>query len=80
MAENLLKAVLSEVERQEGGRIEVIRLNLDDHDFAEADSLRFCFAAMAVGTIAEGARLEINEANLVSGENTPGVEIYISQV
>jgi len=79
MAENLLQAVLSAAEVQEGGRIESIRLSLAEHDFCEAESLRFCFEAMAVGTAAEGVGLEIGPWTGGSGDDTSRIEIYIAQ-
>ena len=78
MAESILNIVLSEAEKHQGKRIESIRINLDTHDFTEADSLRFCFEAMAVGTIAEGAKLKVDQLTHVLGEEQPLIEFEMT--
>lgn len=52
---------LVEQERAKGAfaRVTMIRLTLGALGPAEPEALRFCFDAVAAGTIADGARLEI---------------------
>ncbi len=59
MAQSILKAVLIEAERHNGKRIKAIGVKVGDESFMEADSLQFCLEAVSKGTIAEGARIEI---------------------
>ncbi|MFC1968450.1 hydrogenase/urease maturation nickel metallochaperone HypA, partial [Chloroflexota bacterium] len=40
-------------------RIKALSVKIGDEHFGEADSLQFCLEATAKGTIAEGARVEI---------------------
>jgi hydrogenase nickel incorporation protein HypA/HybF len=62
-AENILNAVLVEVEKHREKRIEHIEVSLDEHGFMEADEIKFCFDLLAEGTVAEGANLEIELAD-----------------
>ena len=62
MAENILQAVLKEAEKHDGKCIKAIDIKIGEDDFKEADSLQFCLEAMAKGTIAEGAHVEIELA------------------
>jgi len=59
MAQNILKAALAEAGKYGGKRIETICVEVGERDFHEADSLQFCLEALAKGTVAQGARMEI---------------------
>ena len=59
MAEDILKAALSEAERREAKHIKAISVKMGDRHFMEADSLQFCLEAAAKGTIAEGAQIDV---------------------
>ena len=61
-AENILKAILIEVEKHREQRIKHIEVSLDEHGFMEADEIKFCFELLAKGTVAEGANVEIELA------------------
>jgi hydrogenase nickel incorporation protein HypA/HybF len=60
MLESIIETVEEEHRKQPFGRVRMIRLKLGALATAEPDSLRFCFAIIAGGSIAEGARLEID--------------------
>jgi hydrogenase nickel incorporation protein HypA/HybF len=60
LIETVIALVEHERTRQAFGRVTVIRLNVGALGCAEPDALRFCFDAVATGTIAQGARLEID--------------------
>jgi hydrogenase nickel incorporation protein HypA/HybF len=66
---SLIESVVSlvEDERRKQGftRVRVIRLRLGVLGHAEPEALRFCFDAVTNGTVADGARLEIE---MVAGE------------
>jgi len=62
MAESILQAVLTEAGNCDGKHIKAISVKIADEYFAESDSLQFCLEAMAKGTIAEGAHVEIELA------------------
>ncbi len=61
---SLLENVIALIEEQcrlaPFTRVRVIRLQLGALGPAEPDSLRFCFDAVILGTIAEGAELDID--------------------
>jgi hydrogenase nickel incorporation protein HypA/HybF len=59
LIENVLALVEQERRKQAFSRVNVIRLRVGVLGCAEPDALRFCFDAVAAGTIAEGALLEI---------------------
>jgi len=59
MAQSILEAALKEAERHDGKHIKAIGVKIGDETFMESDSLQFCLEAMAKGTIAEGALIEI---------------------
>ena len=79
MAENLLNVVLSEAAKHEGKRIQRISVVLDDHDFAEAEAMQFCFEAMAVGTQAEGALMDISRSDNGVESSLPSIVLQLSQ-
>jgi len=60
---SLIEDVLALIERERAkqafARVMSIKLSVGALGHAEPDALRFCFDAIARGTIAEGARLEI---------------------
>jgi hydrogenase nickel incorporation protein HypA/HybF len=65
LMENVIALVEQERARQAFARVTMIRLDVGALGCAEPEALRFCFDAVASGTIAQDARLEIN---VVPGE------------
>lgn len=61
LAENILLLVEASAEREQARRVKLIVLDIGRLAAVEADALGFCFASVASGSIAEGARLEIIE-------------------
>jgi hydrogenase nickel incorporation protein HypA/HybF len=59
MAQDILKAALSEAEKHKARHIKAIGIKIGSEHFAESDSLQFCLEAAAKGTAAEGAQIEI---------------------
>ncbi len=59
LIESIVALVEDQRRTQQFSRVRVIRLQLGALGHAEPDALRFCFDAVASGTIADGARLEI---------------------
>ncbi len=59
MAQDILQAALKEAEKHEAKHIKTISVKVAGEDFVESDSLQFCLEATSEGTIAEGARIEI---------------------
>lgn len=78
MAENILKAVISEAEKHNGKRVESIEVCLDAHGFLEADSVQFCFESLARGTVAEGATIEIKQADIEADGSVPSITLQLS--
>lgn len=67
MAESILQAALKEAEKRESNCIKALSVRIGDEHFVESDSIQFCLEAMAKGTIAEGARIDIEPG----GTNEP---------
>ncbi len=62
IAQDILEAALVEAKKHSAKHINAISVKIGDGHFTESDSLQFCLEAMAKGTIAEGARIEIKVA------------------
>jgi hydrogenase nickel incorporation protein HypA/HybF len=60
LLESIIEVVEDEHRKQPFGRVRMIRVKLGALAMVEPDSLRFCFAIIAGGSVAEGARLEID--------------------
>lgn len=60
MAQDILKAVLVEAEKNNIQRIKAINVRMEDEHFTESDSLQFCLEAVTKGTVAEGAQIDID--------------------
>jgi hydrogenase nickel incorporation protein HypA/HybF len=65
LIESVIALVEQERTRQAFVRVNTIRLQVGALGCADPGALRFCFDAVANGTIAEGARLEIE---IIAGE------------
>jgi hydrogenase nickel incorporation protein HypA/HybF len=59
LVESLVELVEDERRKQDFSRVRMIRLRVGTLGHAEPEALRFCFDAITSGTIADGARLEI---------------------
>ena len=64
LTESIVEIACEEARKQSAARVTRVRLAVGQLSHAEPDALTFCFAAVAAGTLAEGAELEI--------ERTPG--------
>ncbi len=65
LIENVIGLIEQERGRHAFARVNLIRLKLGALGSAEPDALRFCFDAVAAGTVAEGSRLDIE---MIPGE------------
>jgi hydrogenase nickel incorporation protein HypA/HybF len=59
LVESVVALVEDERRKQDFSRVRTIRLKVGALGHAEPEALRFCFDAVTSGTIADGARLEI---------------------
>jgi hydrogenase nickel incorporation protein HypA/HybF len=59
LIEGIVDLVAAEARKQPFSQVRVIRLRLGVLGHAEPEALQFCFDAVTNGTIADGARLEI---------------------
>ncbi len=59
LVENVVALVEDERRKQTFSRVRMIRLKLGALGHVEPEALRFCFDVVTSGTIADGARLEI---------------------
>ena len=78
IAKNILEAVLSEAEKLQGEHITSMVVELDGHDFSEAESVQFCLESMAAGTLIESVPIEISLAESRFEDNTPRVCLNIT--
>ena len=65
LIENVIALVEQERAKHAFRRVKMIKLKVGALGHAEPEALRFCFDAVAAGTIAEGSRLEIE---IIPGE------------
>lgn len=65
MCESLIELVEEEGRRQGFRKVRAVRLAVGALGHVDSDAIRFCFDAVAAGTLAQGARLDI--------ETVPGV-------
>lgn len=74
IGETILQTALEQAEEYRGKRIRTISVKIRDENFAESDWLRFCLEVAAMGTIAEGAQIEIELASSTAcGDGTAGM-------
>ena len=59
LVESVVALIEDERRKQAFSRVRAIRLKVGTLGHAEPEALRFCFDAVTSGTIADGARLEI---------------------
>lgn len=59
MAQDILQAALGEAAKHEAKKIRKIEVKIGDEHSDESDSIQFCLEAVAKGTIAEGATIEV---------------------
>jgi len=62
IGESILQTALEQADECHGKRIKVISVKIQEENFVESDWLQFCLEVAAMGTIAEGARIEIELA------------------
>lgn len=61
LAESVLGLIEDRTLREGGQRIKMVRLEIGKLSAVEPEAMRFCFDAVAQGTLAEGAMLDIVE-------------------
>ncbi len=63
IAHNILEIVDEHVPRKDGGpaKVKVVRIRVGDMAGVVPESLRFCFDVASQGTVAEGAKLDIEK-------------------
>ena len=59
LCRSIVEIVADHARRHDAARVTVVRLELGSLSCAEPEALRFCFEAVARGSVAEGARLEV---------------------
>ncbi len=62
LTENIVEIVQEEARRHGFDRVRVVRLEIGALSHVEPEALSFCFEAIARGTVAEGAALDIIRA------------------
>lgn len=74
IGESILQMAFKQAEEYRGKRIRTVSVKIRDENFVESDWLRFCLEVAGMGTIAEGARIDIElVASTASGEVTPAM-------
>ncbi len=79
LAQGILDVVLDAAARHSAVKVGRIKLLVGKMTNAEPESLKFCFAALAAGSIAAGAELDITITPLVGKCKTCGKEFTIEQ-
>jgi hydrogenase nickel incorporation protein HypA/HybF len=64
IAQSILERALAEAEKHEAKKICTLGVRLGKASHITPDSLEFCFKAVAKGTIAEGAKVEVEPLEL----------------
>jgi len=59
IAESLLRSCLECLERRDGTRLESVQIAVGELSSVEPELLRFAWEAVIVGTLADGARLQV---------------------
>ena len=62
LAESILQIVEETARSSAADQVRAVRLEIGTLSHVERDALRFCFDAVTRGTLADGARLEIDSA------------------
>lgn len=79
IAQGVLDIVLDAAESNGGGKIRRIKLMVGEMAGVEPDALTFCFAALAAGTAADGAELDIATPPLVARCEDCGEEFGVAR-
>jgi hydrogenase nickel incorporation protein HypA/HybF len=61
IAQSLLDIIIQESKQHQVSRVLAVSLKVGEMSGVETESLRFCFELITEGTLAEGARLEIEK-------------------
>lgn len=81
LAEGVLQLVEETAAREKAQRVKLVVLEIGRLSSVEPEAMRFCFEAVASGSIAQDARLEIIEIAgegccIACGETVPMAEAY----
>ena len=60
LTESIVEIAVETAKREGAGRVKRLFVDVGTLSHVEPEALLFCFSAIAVGTLAEGAELEIN--------------------
>ncbi|MBV7296799.1 hydrogenase maturation nickel metallochaperone HypA [Enterovibrio paralichthyis] len=63
ICESIVQTLASQAKVHEFSRVSVLRLEIGQFAGVELEALKFCFPVVAMGTLAEDARLEITTIN-----------------
>lgn len=77
IAQGILGIVNKTAEREKAKKVSAIGLLIGDMAGVEVESLNFCFGALVMGTIAEGAELQIKRVPLMGRCQNCGAEEHI---
>jgi len=76
IAQNILERALAEAEKNEGKKILAVGVKLGKASHITPDSLELCFKAVAKGTIAEEAKVEVEPLELKARCRKCGQEFF----
>lgn len=79
IAQGVLDIALDSAVSHGAGRVLVIKIQAGEMTEVEPEALRFCFSALAAGTAAEGAALEIEVLPLVGRCRDCGREFRVER-
>ncbi len=80
LAEGVLQIVQDTVRDQPCKRVVAVTLEIGELSHVMPDAMRFCFDAVVKGSIAEGARLEIDRAPGRAWCHTCATEVHVASL
>ncbi len=80
LAEGVLQIVEDAARREPCNRVQAIWLEIGELSHVDPDSMRFCFDAVARGTIAHDARLEIDRVPGKAWCHRCGREVHVASL
>lgn len=80
IAQSLLDIIVQESENHQVNRVLSVSVKVGEMSAVETESLRFCFELLTQGTLAEGARLEIERVPIACRCRECGCEFAVQDL
>ena len=80
IAQSVLDIILQESQTHKVNRVLSVALRVGELSAVETESLRFCFELLSKGTLAEGARLEIERVQVTCRCQDCGADFSVEEL